>query len=346
VFAKKKILYKNILIIRRDNIGDLLCVTPSIRALKHTHLNCNITLLVNSYNRDVIVNNPDIDHIEVYTKVKHKASGTSLFIVFFEKIKMILRLRKSKFDYVIIASASERVRDWKLAKLCKPKSIIGYLNNKKSARRKDVALDVKNNNSHEVEYVFNLFRQIGVHGMIPPMQLYPSDHINNQDIDISKKVIGINISTRKESQRWPLENFFKLIKELSVNQEFTFLIFWSPGSKDNPKHPGDDENAVDLIELCRDLPVILYPENWRQSNTLQELIDGLSLCDYVVTPDGGAMHIAAALQKPIVCFFGDVDTNHWHPWGVEHELLQAKSHIVKDISIDQAVNSVTKFTAI
>jgi len=337
---------QKILVIRRDNIGDLLCVTPSIRALKNTYPDCNVTLLVNSYNRDVIANNPDIDKIEVYTKAKHKESNVSLFIVFFKKIKMILRLRRSKFDHVIIASASERVRDWKLAKLCKPKSIIGYLNDKSSARKKDVALDIKKKNSHEVEYVFNLFKQIDVHGMIPPMQLYPSDHINTQNIDNSKKVIGINISTRKDSQRWPLENFFKLIKELSANQEFTFLIFWSPGSRDNPKHPGDDENAIKLIKLCKNLPVSLYPETWRESNTLQELIDGLSLCDYVVTPDGGAMHISAALQKPIVCFFGDVDTKHWYPWGVEYKLLQAKSHTVKDISIEQAVNSVTKLTAI
>ncbi|HIC40121.1 MAG TPA: hypothetical protein EYO74_01780, partial [Piscirickettsiaceae bacterium] len=139
---------QKILVIRRDNIGDLLCVTPSIRALKNTYPDCNVTLLVNSYNRDVIANNPDIDKIEVYTKAKHKESNVSLFIVFFKKFKMILRLRRSKFDHVIIASASERVRDWKLAKLCKPKSIIGYLNNKSSARKKDVALDIKNKNSH------------------------------------------------------------------------------------------------------------------------------------------------------------------------------------------------------
>ena len=342
MLTKKKIPYKNILIIRRDNIGDLLCVTPSIRALKHTYPDCSITILVNSYNCDVIANNSDIDHIEVYTKAKHKANGISLFTVFFEKIKMILRLRKSKFDYVIIASASERPRDWKLAKLCNSKSIIGYLDNKKIARKNDISLNIERQKLHEVEYVFNLFNKIGVKGKIPSMQLHPSGNFSAQDVDTEKTVIGINISTRKDRQRWPIENFFKLIKELSANKEFVFLIFWSPGSRDNPKHPGDDENAVELIGLCRDLPVILYPKNWRQSNTLQELIDGLSLCDYVITPDGGAMHIAAALQKPIVCFFGDVDTNHWHPWGVKYKLLQAKSHIVKDIPVGQVVSSVMK----
>ena len=153
MLTKKKIPYKNILIIRRDNIGDLLCVTPSIRALKHTYPDCSITILVNSYNRDVVANNSDIDHIEVYTKAKHKANGISLFTVFFEKIKMILRLRKSKFDYVIIASASERPRDWKLAKLCNSKSIIGYLDNKKiaSETKKDYTFKKKKKDQKKIK---------------------------------------------------------------------------------------------------------------------------------------------------------------------------------------------------
>jgi|LWDU01.1.fsa_nt_gi ADP-heptose:LPS heptosyltransferase len=330
----KRNIPKKILIIRRDNIGDLLCVTPSIRALKSTCQNCNVTLLVNSYNRDVIANNPDIDKIEVYTKAKHNERNKSLLLVFFEKFKMILRLRKSKFDYVIIASSGERIRDWSLAKLFKPNSIVGYLSDKKIARKKDISLDIKIKNFHEVEYVFNLFRQIGVRGVIPPMQLYSSDCVDTQGMDHSKTAIGINISTRKDSQRWPIESFYRLIKELNKDKELIFLIFWSPGSRSNPKHPGDDENATELIKLCNKLPVVLYPDRWKESNTLQDLIDGLSLCDYVITSDGGAMHIAAALKKSIICLFGGTSATHWHPWSVDYNLLQAHSNDVKDISVN------------
>ena len=54
------------------------------------------------------------------------------------------------------------------------------------------------------------------------------------------------------------------------------------------------------------------------------------------------MHVAAALGKPVLCFFGNSDARHWHPWGVQYELLQAKSGDVTDLSVDQALEAFRK----
>jgi ADP-heptose:LPS heptosyltransferase len=56
----------------------------------------------------------------------------------------------------------------------------------------------------------------------------------------------------------------------------------------------------------------------------------------VVCSDGGALHIAAALDKPILCFFGDSDRTRWYPWKVPHVLLQPASRSVGDITVDEA----------
>ncbi|MCC6786039.1 MAG: glycosyl transferase, partial [Planctomycetes bacterium] len=56
-----------------------------------------------------------------------------------------------------------------------------------------------------------------------------------------------------------------------------------------------------------------------------------------VCSDGGAMHVAAALGKPIVCFFGNSDATLWRPWGVPHALLQPASRDVADVGVDQAL---------
>jgi ADP-heptose:LPS heptosyltransferase len=56
----------------------------------------------------------------------------------------------------------------------------------------------------------------------------------------------------------------------------------------------------------------------------------------MICSDGGAMHIGAALDKPIVCFFGNSDSTHWHPWAVPYVLLQPASRDVADISVDEA----------
>ncbi len=49
------------------------------------------------------------------------------------------------------------------------------------------------------------------------------------------------------------------------------------------------------------------------------------------------MHVAAALGKPIVCFFGHSIAAEWHPWRVPYVLLQPETKHVDDISVDEAL---------
>ncbi len=62
---------KKILIIRRDNIGDLVCTTPAIAALRKHYPDAEIGALVNSYNSEVLRGNPDVNRVFVYHKLKH-----------------------------------------------------------------------------------------------------------------------------------------------------------------------------------------------------------------------------------------------------------------------------------
>ena len=78
---------------------------------------------------------------------------------------------------------------------------------------------------------------------------------------------------------------------------------------------------------------------------LSELIAGLSLCDVAILSDGGAMHVAAGLGKPLVCFFGNSSVERWHPWGVPHEILQKPSRNVADISVDEAEAAYARLIA-
>lgn len=86
-----------------------------------------------------------------------------------------------------------------------------------------------------------------------------------------------------------------------------------------------------MLTALAGLPIIPV-----RTEILEELITGLSLCDVAVFSDGGAMHIAAALGKTVVRFFGNSDAGHWYPWGVSNELLQKLTRDVADISVDEA----------
>jgi ADP-heptose:LPS heptosyltransferase len=87
------------------------------------------------------------------------------------------------------------------------------------------------------------------------------------------------------------------------------------------------------MEYCKGIPVLPCP-----TEAVSRLIAALSLCDYVVCIDGGAMHLAAALDKPILCLFGDSTPARWRPWKAPHELVQPASQDLKDLSVVQAVS--------
>jgi ADP-heptose:LPS heptosyltransferase len=136
----------------------------------------------------------------------------------------------------------------------------------------------------------------------------------------------------------PTESVVALIRRLHAERGARFLLFWSPGAPDDPRHPGDDAKARAILDAVG-TTAPLVP--WR-TQELKELVAGLACCDQVLCSDGGALHIAAALDKPIVALFGKSDAPRWYPWAVPHELLQPPSLDVKDISVDQVCDAFAR----
>lgn len=327
------------IVIRRDNIGDLVCTTPLIHALRARFPEAYLAALVNSYNKAVLVGNPDIDELFVYTKAKHRAPGQSLFSVYRDRLVSLLRLRAMHFDYAILAAPGFQARSLALARTISPRHIIGFTEAGKGADR---AIDLRlpyapPANLHEVEDVFRLLAPLGIGGTPPPTKVIPGPAQFPGAIPSGTGYIGVHISARKPSQRWPEDRHIELIRRLHGETGHRFLLFWSPGDQANPLHPGDDAKAQRILDALPDIPLRGMP-----TTRLEQLIAGLAHCDAVICSDGGAMHLAAGLGKPILCFFGRSDATRWRPWGVPHIVLQPPSQEVADISVEEAVAAFTR----
>src|SRR5438309_10821439 len=101
-----------ILVIRRDNIGDLVCTTPLLFALRERFPRAHIAALVNTYNEAVLARNPAVDAVYAYEKGKHRGEGRSVLSVYVDRLRLIMKLRKERFNYAIQigrASCRERV---------------------------------------------------------------------------------------------------------------------------------------------------------------------------------------------------------------------------------------------
>jgi len=317
---------KSILVVRRDNIGDLVCTTPLLAALRRRYPAAWIGALVNSYNAAVLERNPDLDSVVVYTKLKHLDPGQSALRILGRRIADLWALRRRRLDCVVLAAPMFMPRMLTLARALRPGRIVGF--------SEDTLREVAS--LHEVERVFALSSQLGIDGPIPPLKVVPDPRLAAQALDAfgparKKLKVAVQISTRRPAQQWPVERFAELVQRLDALGAAAMLL-WSPGAADHPRHPGDDDKAATLVKrLAGKTPLVAY-----RAGPLPELIGALAACDAVITSDGGAMHLAAALQKPIVCFFGDMPPEQWGPWGVPHRVLRPESRKAADISVDDA----------
>jgi ADP-heptose:LPS heptosyltransferase len=325
------------LVIRRDNIGDLVCTTPLFEALRHKFPSARIYALTNSYNLPVLRNNPFIDEAFAYTKGKHREPGTSLWRVYTDRLRLLWRLRRMRIDYAVIGSCGYVPRALSFARLLRPRHIISHV--PVGRRIRGVDMPVPHDWSpprHEVEDVYSVLAPLGIAGAPPPPRVVPDAHeLARATAALQARglqsAIAVHISARKPSSRWPVRHVVELMRRLHAVHGAAFMLFWSPGESENPLHPGDDDKARAVIEQLPEVPVVGYP-----TVRLEELIAGLSVCERVICSDGGAMHIAAALGKPILCFFGNSGAARWRPWGAPHVLLQPPSLNAADITVEEA----------
>lgn len=318
--------FRKILVIRRDNIGDLLCTTPLISALRVRYQDAHIAVLANSYNASVLARNLDINKVYQYTKAKH--SNKLKLHTWWHEWQLYRALRKARFDLIIHANPTPHPRTGKLAKYLKVPQRIGVANSPDEGFNVVISpQDVQG--KHHVEQVYSLLKPLGITAQPGPMTL----NIQTQHPHPSLKppLVGIQISSRRPDNRWPVDSFIKLIENLQA-KGVRCILFWAYGEKNDPRYPGDNHLAQQIMSRFNE-DITPFP-----METLEDLMSGLAQVDAIVTPDGGVLHIASALSKPVVALFGCTDSATWGPWQVPHHTLHGQGQAA-NIGVDEVTNA-------
>lgn len=333
-----------ILVIRRDNIGDLVCTTPALAALRQHYPNAEIGALVNSYNAEVLRGNPNVDRVFVYQKLKHAGGALNQLKAIAQRLKLIVKLRRWKPDVTILAKSSYDRHGLNFARLIGAKNIIGFVpNDLRQARGlPDIQMSTPSTDGvHEVEAVNLLLAPLSINDALGTLQAFPDPFVVEalaKKVPAAQRRIALHISAREPERRWGLDKFIGLTTHiLEAQPETQILLFWSPGGANDPYHPGDDEPALQLIKAVHSQRLVPMP-----TQNLTELIAALSLCDLFIGTDGGAMHLAVALNKTILAMFENTPhkLNHWYPWRVIHQVVhstQANQPEVAHITQEQMV---------
>lgn len=341
-----------ILIIQRDNIGDLVLITPFLHALKACLPEATLDVLVNSYNAAAIEHNPDINRRFSYVKAKHRELGQSLWSIYRSTFGLWRELRRARYDLAVLMTGRVANSSLRPALASRAQRIAAFVDPADAPRSVDLAVEYEHpSNAHVVTRSKSMLaaitprrlREARWPGELPNCRVYADPtlcHVLRGKLLASFGVlacplIGIHVSARKVDQRWPAANFAALMHMLHAQLGCVFMLFWSPGTSQNAQHPGDDVKIKEIQALVQGLPVFAH-----ETPQLPLLIAGLSLPQILVCSDGGAMHLAAALGCPIVAMFGNSDPRVWHPWGSPYVVLRSASQKVVDLSVENVAAAV------
>lgn len=304
--------FDKILIIHPGGIGDLVVLTPSLKILKENFPNAKIDIFVSyTTNAAGILQGPDIiNRIFSFNFQKN---------IFFNKIKFIHKLRKEKYDLVIVASGVNPFKGSLFAFLIGAKTRVGeYRKSKLRFYTHQVKL---NEDKHKIETNLNLLKALDIkigNSVLPLIftidnndKKFANEFIKKNNLK-NKILIGFSFASGygKQFKDWPKENFIELGKKILDNfPNISILLFGSLNEKDlcSEISNGLKRNVISIID---------YP--------LKMVVTLIDKCKIFVASDTGLGHIAATTNTNLIAIFGPTIPKRTGPVGTKVYIIEGK----------------------
>ena len=311
----EKELIKRILVRGPNWLGDAVMCEPALRGLRSLFPDAQIALLVKPGVADLFAGHPALTRVLTYdTNGRH--AGLS------GKWALAGQLRRQDFDMaVLFQNAFEAAF---LSFLAGVPRRYGYATDARSLLLTDpVAAPDRRTLVHQVRYYWDLLKPLGLTGDPPAPELVVfaeeeqamAGRFAQGGVAPTDAVVGINPgSTYGGAKRWLPERFAEVTDRLchtirlSRGQEVSVVIF---GAK------GEERLGQEIAENLSSKALVLSG-----ATTIRELMAAVKRCEVLVTNDTGPMHIASALQVPVVAIFGPTDWRTTSPFGSAHAIVR------------------------
>jgi len=291
---------KSVLLIELWGIGDATIMTSALRGLLANEW--KVTVLGKAQTCALLKTNyPEIDTIEFDAPWTAFYGKYRLLQWPWSRIFHLLsQLRRRRFDAA--TSVRPDPRDHLLMWLAGVKRRVGFSTrwSRWCLNEPIVACDP---NAHKVEDWWKL--QDGLTGSaanhLPPKLMADTDLVKQFRARLGndpRPVIALHCGARIAVRRWPEAYYRQLIESLRLKFDFQLVLI-----------PDPDGYGAGL----RDLADHTFPKL-----NLPELLALLRCATQVICNDSGPCHIAAALDIPVIVFFGPQRPELFRPFGPEH----------------------------
>ncbi len=297
-----------VLVVRPDRLGDVVLSTPVFEVIKRHYPKAHLTAMVRESVIPILKGLPSVDHFIVFDPLKKHAGFKGFFRLYTE-------IRRRRFRFAIVLQSN-----WKIALaifLARVRYRVGpvsklhsyfFYNRGMRQRRSHVEM-------HEVDYNLQLLRKLGIRvgSRNVPIRVQISDEIRQSAFDWlvqrgwnpKLKTILIHPGMGGSALNWPESHYIETIQIL-LHEGRQVLV------------TGGSLEAELLERIKRALEsgqerVFFYLSP--QQNSI-DFFGGLCChVDVVLAPSTGPLHVAVALDKPVVTFYAPIRVQSALRWG-------------------------------
>ncbi|MFL6276197.1 MAG: glycosyltransferase family 9 protein [Blastocatellia bacterium] len=299
---------RKVLLIRLRSIGDTVLMTPCLAALKARRPEIKITVVSEPLAAPLIEDHPLVDRLLIAEK---SISG---------RARLIGQLRRARYDVAFDLHGGTTATG--LARFAAARRSVGYAGYRHSRwldlRAPDPDVILGREQVHSVEQQLALLHWSGVPWPVerPQLSLAVSSTAESRVLEKLKAACAVQADRSHtvdqiarghfaviapaaafESKRWPANGFAEVARHLGDRWQLPSVVIGGPGQEPLAKAVAAQAGALAIVGL-----------------TLKELVALINLSRAFVGNDGGPMHIAAALSRPLVAVFGSSNPDVWHPW--------------------------------
>lgn len=298
---------QSVLVIRFGAMGDLLHVSPSIKALKEAYPNTTVHFLTSPLYGDLVGRFSGVDHVWTFDK---KSGWMGLF-------QLAQTLKKVVSSWDAIVNLHPSLRTYLLMYVLHTAKRVVYRKEKLKVLGLTTRYALRR---HALEDFYLPFQKLwpSLPALsMPSLTFEKPDGQGNNSGNEAEWVIGVvpGVGAKRGNRSWPIENYEDLIQSLlnNENEDETGM-----GTVRIKLFGGPDE-----VSLCKRLQAVGEQtrkpeqlENHCARYSILETAQAMMGCDVLLAGDTGPLHLAAATGIEVMGLFGPTSIHRTGPRGL------------------------------
>ena len=297
--------YRKILVVKPSSLGDVVHSLPFLNALKHCFPKAEVHWVIAKGLEGLLERHPMVAKSIVINKDLWKKISRAGDTV--AEIRQLYRMLRSE-HYDLVVDLQGLLRSGLITLATHAPVRIGFAEAREGSKLFYTTKVRGGRDLHAVERYMKVAAALGCPAgesiVLFPLPLRESDRIMRIRADLQEYAVIVP-GARWRTKIWPAENFGKVAARLPIR---SVVIGGS----------GDRAIAEEVVLASSGQAMSLAGET-----NLPELIELMRSARLVITNDSGPMHIAAALNVPVIAVFGPTSPVLTGPYGKGHVILQS-----------------------